>query len=166
MDNFNIDEYELDLNGEPLLSKIYGGVKIQLPTSAQNEINDKYNIYNQMQFADLETLFGDSLQDLSKHGFANSSSILDHLIKSNNIARINRTLSLVLQKHNIPVIFNNLPLGKPTAIHQRNGQSVISIDPLQIRNLSVADASTLLMHEIIHALTVDAINNPKTTFER
>lgn len=76
----------------------------------------------------------------------------------------NAKLAQILLKHDIPVKLDN-SIGNGTiaeTVTTKNGGSMILINPDVIQDVSKNYAGISILHEIIHALTVDAINNPNT----
>jgi len=73
----------------------------------------------------------------------------------------------LLSRHDIPVKLEVLPSGKLMACRTyEDGSVVIIVNPNHSSRVSNRRLSDSLLHEVIHALTVQAINNPKTEEER
>jgi hypothetical protein len=77
----------------------------------------------------------------------------------------NRFLSEILSRHSIPVKFGKLERGNIAETITHNGTSLIIIDKEQSKGVTQEYATTMILHEIIHAITVDALNNPQTSEE-
>lgn len=76
----------------------------------------------------------------------------------------NTKLAQILLKHDIPVKLDN-SIGRGTiaeTVTTKNGGSMILINPDVIQDVSKNYAGISILHEVVHSLTVDAINNPNT----
>ena len=73
----------------------------------------------------------------------------------------------ILQKHNVPVmIAEGLSEGiVATTMTDEGGNSVIMINPDWINTVSKQRQGEILVHEIMHAITANALNAPKTAVE-
>lgn len=86
---------------------------------------------------------------------------------SKSFSPVNVFLGQVLSNHDIPVRFQHLQIGTlMTTVSDENGGSVILIDPEKIEDVSNEYLADKLLHETVHAITVGAINNPKTEEEK
>jgi len=113
--------------------------------------------------AGVQSTFGSIADRLINNESVQSSEIFDRLLKISAFDGRQKRLAEVLKYHNIPVRLISLPeLVLATTYTDENGNSVIAIDPDIIPQVSNKFVATLVMHEMIHALTVDAINNPTT----
>lgn len=164
------ESFDTDINGEPLMSFLTDG-KISTQTESPvktkaDRIAKEYGIDKQLQSVDMETFFGGSITELNSGNAASSSTILSNLIETKQVPAINSILANVLSKHDVPVILGSNAFGKPMEILQKDSGSVIVVDSAQIRNLRTSEASNMLLHEIVHALTTDALDSPKTAKEQ
>ena len=107
----------------------------------------------------------DSLDILSNEQSIDSSTIVESIIQNGFVSKANIALANMLSKHNIPVIIDyNMSNDKiADTITDKDGNSVITINPNVMRNVTMQYASKAILHEIVHAVTVDAIDNPKTS---
>jgi hypothetical protein len=76
----------------------------------------------------------------------------------------NRILAEILQRHNIPMkIDNSLGIGTLAETATDNkGNAVILINGNLLSGVSKSFLGTTILHETIHAVTVNAIDNPQT----
>lgn len=130
----------------------------------EGEIKEKKLKYSpELARAGVQSTFGDIAQRLLNNESVRSSEVFEQLLKIGAFKNSEKRLAEVLKFHNIPVRLVKLPgLVLATTYTDENGNSVIAVDPDIIPQVSNEFVSTLVMHEIIHALTVDAINNPTT----
>lgn len=165
-DEFTKDKkFDLDLNGEPFVSQLIKQIPYELQDERLQYINQKYKLYEQQRPVNVEQFFGQYIHELCLGKQVSSKDILNLLIQNKYIPNINSVLANVISKHDIPILFGDLPEGKPMGIAQKDDASIIIIDYNQIRDITLAEASNLLMHEVIHALTTRAIDKPTTNEE-
>lgn len=146
---------KLDINGEPLLSNFTG------ETISNSETNKFHN-------ASSKSLFGEEIGEKLDSGiFVSSRDCVMQLIQNNNISYSNLKLADVLSKHDIPVVYQSLEDGvlMKTVYDDEQG-CIVVIDPSKVSNMSNQYVSDKLLHEIVHAVTTNAIVNPKTSYER
>ena len=135
------------------------------------EINDEIisDIQNQLQPATPISTFGsDIVQRLLNGEVVSSKDLLNGMLSTNSISDVNVSLCNLLAKHDIPVVLDKSIKRNVLAetITDKNGGSIITINSTLLSNVSKHYAGITIMHEIIHAVTVDAINNPKTEEEK
>lgn len=109
------------------------------------------------------------LEDLNKllSGEAvESSKIIQHLLNNEVFAKYNQYLADVAVKHNFPIVFSKLPIGRPMDTKEyEDGSIVIEIDQEQLQYYSQEDAAEYALHEVVHALSVKALRKPETQEE-
>lgn len=112
--------------------------------------------------------FGQNLAAKLLNGETVSSRDLMTAMLSNGIFhKTNTDLANVLSKHDIPVrIGQIMGIGELAETITDNGGSVILINPNELQQISRGYFGTTMMHEIIHAITVDIIDNPKTAEDK
>lgn len=147
----NIDNIQKDKNGEPIISEV---VKVNSHATAFNRFFP-------------ETSIGTIVEDLNAGHAVSSSNIISALFKNRLFSASNIKLSHILKNHDIPVRFDNLPgLEVAKAIEIEGGGTVIVIDRKNASKVSNRFLADTMLHEVIHALTVQAINNPNTEIEK
>lgn len=144
---------KLDLNGEPLLS---------------NFIEEK-NPYNSTKNEQLRPIFNKETQDSLEQGQTVSSEILlSDLLQNNNVSDDLINIAKILSVHNIKVKYNsnlgNQVLGQHTI--DENGIGTIELNPILIKQASNDYITKVFVHELIHAITSNAIFLPKTQYEK
>lgn len=115
---------------------------------------------------DIESILNNDTLDMMSDGHKISSDeLVLSLIEKGIVDADNLVLANILNKHDIPVLIdNNMPNDKiATTITDKDGNSVITINPSAMRSVTMRYASTAILHELVHAVTVDAIDNPKTS---
>ena len=89
------------------------------------------------------------------------------MLKNNMIPTENIHLANILSIHQIPIKYGQLDDNVLASTGtDSEGRSVIVINKDFINKVSVTMASTAVLHEVMHAVTVNAINNPRTAEER
>ena len=143
-----------DINGEPTLENVVEIKKKNIDIPA---------VFMSGNIEDM--LDADSLDILSNEQSIDSSTIVESIIQNGFVSKTNIALANMLSKHNIPVIVDyNMSNDKiADTITDKDGNSVITINPNVMRNVTMQYASKAILHEIVHAVTVDAIDNPKTS---
>lgn len=134
------------------------------------ETNDIYEVKDrklrhspELARAGVQSTFGNIADRLINNQSVQSSEVFEQLLNAKAFVGREKSLAKVLKLHNVPVRLVSLPgLVLATTYTDDNGNSVIAIDPDIIPQVSNKFVATLVMHEMIHALTVDAINNPTT----
>ena len=103
---------------------------------------------------------------LRKDGVINSSDVLSKMLYANKITSDNIELARILSKHNIPIkLDSSLGIGELAVTDTSNGKSIILINSAIIPKVTNQYFNDILLHEIIHAVTVDVINNPQSKEE-
>ena len=162
-DDDTFSKFTLDENGEPIASEL--GFILESSEKPDVKINTQY----QMRFkkSDLIQSFGQSVsQELLGNNPVDSSRIIQHMLSENMFSEINSQLAEVLQHHNIPVKIAVLGFDELYShVNDETGQFIlINADAVnKVSNQYLADS---FLHEILHAITVNSINNPKTKVER
>lgn len=142
---------DVDLNGEPVY--IYQNNKSQ-----SNSVVNKY-LQSSSDLLFIET----DLQKLEAGDTVSSASVLNTLMERDLLSDSNVRLAKILLNHNIPVKFAKLKIGEMmSTVTDKSGNSVVLINPYYIGTVSNQLFSDSCLHEIVHALTVPAINNPQT----
>lgn len=113
------------------------------------------------------SVFGLSYSVLAAGENVSSKQILTHLIQSDLLSEDNIQLAKIIARHNIPIMFGEIENGKIAAtITDSNGGSIVVINSNEIANVTNEFLANRILHEVIHALTTNAITNPKTKTER
>lgn len=130
----------------------------------EGEIKEKKLKYSpELAKAGVQSTFGSIADRLINNQSVQSSEVFERLLSIGALTGLEKNLAKVLKLHNVPVRLVSLPnLVLATTYTDENGNSVIAIDPDIIPQVSNKFVATLLMHEMIHVLTVDALNNPST----
>ena len=141
---------KLDINGEPLLDDVL-----------KQEKQSRFG-----RFSTTNTL-GSSAAELNKGAAVSSVKIMSDLVSKRLFSPRNMRLADILARHDIPVRFDNLP-GREVAraIELKDGGTVIVIDQANAAAVSNQFLADTILHEIIHACTVKAINSPVTDIEK
>jgi len=118
------------------------------------------------RFSTTNTL-GSSAIELNRGATVSSIKIMSDLVSKRLFSPRNMRLADILARHDIPIRFDNLP-GREVAraIELKDGGTVIVIDQANAAAVSNQFLADTILHEIIHACTVKAINAPVTDIER
>ena len=121
----------------------------------------------QFSLSESKSTFGKQSEKLLSQEGVSSSAIFEEFQKKQFISPYLQPLFNIISMHNIPVKYSTLVGDKfMTTVTDENGQSVILINPELIGVASNGLVARTFMHEVVHALTVPAITNPKTETER
>lgn len=146
---------KLDINGEPLLS---------------NFVEDKISSSETNKFKVVSTalLFGKQSSDqLSSGLFVSSKDCISNMLSVKIIDSTNIALADVLSKHDIPVVYQTLTDGSMMkTVYDNDKGCIIVIDPQRLSQVSNRYAANVFLHEVVHAVTTNAIVNPKSNYER
>lgn len=112
-----------------------------------------------------QDIIGEIWDTLKAGSVINSSVILNQIEQKYDLQGDKKILVDILSKHDIPVKFGKLPYGNVAETITTEDGSIIILDESQLRGLSTYYVTTTILHEIIHAVTVNALNNPKTPEE-
>lgn len=105
-------------------------------------------------------------QKLSSGINVSSKEILSYLTSNQLLSDDNLKLAEIMSRHDIPVLYGELPNGKLAAtITEKSGGSVVIINPDELNNVSVQYLADTILHEVVHALTVNALDNPQNDAE-
>lgn len=98
-----------------------------------------------------------------------SDELVSQLLLNESLSFENVRLAQILKRHSIPVKLDgsigSLNLAT-TETNNTTGKSVILINPNLINKVTKGYLGEAVLHEVIHAVTVTAINNPSTQIER
>lgn len=149
-----------DVNGEPIF---FENVKLQQKIYENDPL--KFNF--KFSQSTIQDFFGKELGSRLLSGdTVNSNNILSVMINNRSCSDNNFKLLNILSKHSIPVKLYNIDDGSlMSTITDKDGNSVIIINPFALSNVSNLFVGDSLLHELIHAVTVNVLNNPKTQFE-
>ena len=115
----------------------------------------------------LEEFFGDMLNTLFNGGSVSTQQLIQHLLDTGSFAEFNVVLAEALKNHDIQIVFQTLERGKPmSATEYEAGKIVIEIDPEQITYYSQEQAAEYVLHEVVHGVSIQALNNPTTIEEK
>lgn len=142
-------------------------------TFSNTDNNIYYNISEVLQkydnpFAKMDQIevFGqDIVQKLLNGETVSSQQLIQNAMSDKSMFRgINKQLSEILVLHDVPVVLSNeLGFGiLASTITDKNGGSVIAINKEWINKVSKNYFGETLLHEVIHAVTANALSNPVT----
>ena len=98
-----------------------------------------------------------------------SNELVQQLLLNNVLSFENMRLAEILQRHNIPVVLDG-SIGTfnlaTTETNKQTGKSVILLNPNLINQVTKGYLGEAILHEVVHAVTVNAINNPSNKIER
>lgn len=114
----------------------------------------------------LTNLFSNDNIDIFLKG-DNTQQLLQQLINDSYIAAPFKPLAKILSRHNIPIVLteDNTDTFMSTYVDKLDGV-IISINTRILNNVSTGFAAQKLMHEIIHALTTNALTESSQTFDK
>ena len=145
----------------PKKDNIYYAPDVQ---EKQDKLSSELGLSNKFKKASISKLFG---PQFVAGETVSSKSLIQNCLDQQTFSNSNIQLAEILSKHDIPVKLEVLPSGKLMACRTyEDGSVVILINPNHSDRVSNKRLSDSLLHEVIHALTVQAINNPKTEEER
>lgn len=155
----DISKDKIDINGEPILP--FGKALERAKSTAS--LKSKIGIEHKFGKANIYTTFGDRLSGMLQRGeYPSSKAIIQRFSELRLFSPQNETLADILGKHEIPTIFKNHEDGSLMKTYTVDGKSIISIDPQLINGVSNRYLADTYLHEVIHAVTTDAINNAQT----
>ena len=125
------------------------------------------SIQVRFQIVQLDSLFGKDISSLlASNQQVSSKDIITRLLLKDTVSPTNVWLANILQKHDVPVrLVPTLDNILCKAVSDENGGTAIILNSNVINGVSNQYLSDQILHEVIHAVTVDAINNPKTQEE-
>jgi hypothetical protein len=119
--------------------------------------------FTSLQKVNPNAVFGDDLSSALESGQTVSSKDLVSSMLTLNQFGNNSKLAEILSKHDIPVMYGETDLDiLAVTVTDKNGGSYIVINKEALGNVSSGYLATAILHEVVHAITVDAINNPVT----
>ena len=123
--------------------------------------------FDSLQKVNPNDVFGDDLSSALESGQTVSSMDIVNSMLNNDLFGTNTDLAKILGKHDVPVMYGETELDiLAVTVTENNGGSYIVINKNALTNVSTWYAAQTILHEIIHAITVDAINNPKTQAQK
>ena len=111
-----------------------------------------------------DVVYPDIAASLLDGDIVSSKDVIEAMISNDVFNGHNRMLADILQKHDIPVkIDNSLGIGTlAETVTDNKGNAVILINGNLLSGVSKSFLGTTILHEMIHAVTVNAIDNPQT----
>lgn len=163
---FMSNDVEYDINGEPSIYDELVRKTVGIKIKEKKESVDRDKGLDKFDFNDI---FGkDITKTLSNGDYVSSSYIVSKLLSSNVVPNTEIQLANLLQKHDIPVIVEHMSDSVEVAytVTDNNGKSVIVLNSKLLQKVTSSYAAKAIMHEIMHALTIKAIEKPITREER
>lgn len=146
----------LDENGEPILT-----VSTKSSTQTDKILNIDFKPFSATEG------FGESLYNRLLDGETISSKeILQTLIDNGLYRNSNIELVSVLLNHDVPVRLGYLSEESPARTTSYEGGTGIILNSRFINKISNRYLATIVLHEMMHAMTANAISNPKTKEEK
>lgn len=138
----------IDINGEPYIN-------------LDPDMKFAKGIVNKFSVSSNKTFFGDTFDTIMSGETVSSSDIVSNILSNNLLSDQNVTLAEIVQKHSIPVkISSSVGYDFMTTYTDEHGQSIILINPSLVGKASNRLTADTFLHEVVHALTVNAFNNP------
>lgn len=145
---------KLDVNGEPYIN-------LDENKKSINGVVSKFGVSSN------KTFFGGTFDTIMSGEAVSSSDIVSNILSNNLLSDQNVALAEILQKHNIPVkISSSVGYDFMTTYTDEHGQSIILINPSLVGKASNKLTADTFLHEVVHALTVNAFNNPVSKEDR
>ena len=118
-------------------------------------------------FVHSDIMSKETYDQLISGGVVSSKDIVQHML-TNGVADIfDNKLLQVLSLKNVPIVFGDSSCGcAAVTVTDKKGRSVVVLNSRVLPMLSKKFVTEAVVHEMIHAMTVDAINNPKTELDR
>ena len=109
-------------------------------------------------------VYPDIAASLLDGDIVSSKGVIESMINNDVFNGHNRILAEILQRHDIPMkIDNSLGIGTLAETATDNkGNAVILINGNLLSGVSKSFLGTTILHEVIHAVSVNAIDNPQT----
>ena len=140
---------KLDINGEPILSEF-----VKKEQKIINVTEQLFNDETSLKLNNGDTVYTNDI----------ITDMIDNNIFDEDLMEIARILSI----HNIGVKYNS-KLGNTVfgeTVIDDNGKATIELNPILIQRLSTRYASRAFIHEIVHAITDNALFSPSNLYER
>lgn len=156
----DVDVPILYKNEEPSIEKIDHNIGREYVKSVNN---------SNLQAAQISTIFQEDVaKQLLDDKAVSSKTILNHFYKNKIFSHNNNKLYKILSKFNIPVTLGELEYDvlATTITDKQSGRSIIVINKNNINLCTKMYIADTILHEVIHAVTVNAINNPVTQQEK
>lgn len=147
---------KLDINGEPFVQDVV------------QKKHDNVTIPDIFMIGSVEDFFGkDIAYDLDEKNPVTSDQIMSMVLQSNMLNKDDMRLAIAISGHSIPIFIDRTMDKNKIAetITDVDGNSVIVINPNVINHVTKQYIAKALMHEIVHAVTVTAIDKPTTKYE-
>lgn len=156
----NTANNSVDQNGEPLIEEL------NLPNTTVKQKPLGYSV--KLDKANTRYVFGANAVGLMLGGSnVSSAQVLQNLIDQQLFSDENIKLARIIQRHNIPILFGELENGKLAAtITDKSGGSIVIVNPNEVNNVTNQYLADTILHEVIHAVTVNALDNPVTQYEK
>lgn len=131
------------------------------------DVNKKFGLLDQFSASSGESVFGiNGFERLVQGEAVSSSEILSHVINTKLLSPSNKVFAEIIQHHDIPVRLGELEDDTIASIYYDNqGQMFITVNSNLIGNVSNRLFADSILHEVIHAVTINAIDNPSTEVE-
>lgn len=143
------------------------------------EDNDIYNtivtsngieeqLPQQFEVASLSQFGTDITTRLLNGEAVSSKEIVQWFINTDSLSKHNLRLASILSKHDIPIVLDSNMKGiilASTITNKKTKKSVITLNRNLINKVTNGYLGESILHEVVHAVTVNAINNPTTEIE-
>ena len=131
------------------------------------EVAKEFGIDVQFAASTGDVIFGKSaFEKLLNNESVSSSDVLQHVLSNKAISTKNRRIAEIVKHHDIPIRLSELEDDVIAEIsYDKHGQMFILINQNQFGKLSNRLIADSVLHEVIHGVTVGAIDNPHSESE-
>ena len=169
--SYFLDDAEAIVVWNPNQAKSITNLGTWSPTNNDiNKIPITRTVINGQQFenASLSDFDFDVMSRLTAGEQVLSGELIDSFIRNGSLSLDNTNLAQILKRHNIPVKLDasigTLTLAT-TVTDKASGESIILLNPSLINQVTKGYLGEAILHEVIHAVTVNAINKPSNAIE-
>lgn len=131
------------------------------------ELNKQFGLLDQFSTSSGESVFGkEGFQKLVQGEAISSSNVLQFTLNTKILSPSNRTFAEIVQHHDVPIRLGELEDDTIASIYyNENGEMFVTINSNLIGRVSNRLFADSILHEVIHAVTIKAIDNPSTEVE-
>ena len=154
-------------NSNQIKSAVNNNGEFSTDNNDINHVPVTRTIQNGQQFENASiTFFTQDVVSMLQNGEnVSSGELISQLLSNEALSVRNTALASILQRHEIPVKLDG-SIGEfvlaSTRTNKKTGKSVILLNPDLIGKVTKGYLGEAILHEVVHAVTVSAINNPVT----
>jgi len=155
----------LDVNGEPSIED----ANVQKTVGITLKENKEQRVAEALSRFSFDRTLGNDITEMFRNGDnVSSQKVITRLVSQNTLSLGDLRIANILAKHDIPIVIETNKTSDRIAytVTDSKGNSIVVLNANLMSKVTSQYAAITILHEVSHAVTVNAIDNPSTKEER